>query len=1042
MPNNYYNFTTPFVPGTKVRSDEANQQFNGVEAGFDLLPTNVTAIVTGTAVLGTEAQGATVNEYEVTSPDPQPALVEGQLTAFKATHTNTGATTLEVDGLGAFAFVRPDGVAMVAGDLVTDLYYEARFDLANSRWQLVTVSTSYLTAAQAAAAAAAASAAAALVSEGNAATSAANAATSETNAAASAVSAQDWAIRAEDDPVPPSSGGDGVTTFSAFHWAQKSAAAAGGSLIQGTGIIAPSAGTPYDYDGELEYQNANALTTATLGWDGTSTFQLQLEAFDALAQVNLRDAAGTLVTPVTFTQTGITLDALATTDVGIRFNDAGSLVYRIFHDENQSEIKHRLANAGDVLRIEEGNGVNIAALFTPNAGQQLRFSNVEKLLTVSEGINLTGSAAGDPTSADAINTRINLQSTNPNLYADIGYTSSANLDINQRSHGSLLRLRAEDAGGTIRTMVSVDADSDVRANFTGLLAFATTASGADVYDTAGDVTILGFRSDANVLGGDVLYAGAGTGMRLRGEVNSEDVQIQARDGGGVLRAGVVFDPTSGQSSLQSANGGGWRIEHITTGASLHTTSTGIDTRGLLNNDPALGGVQDVLMELSNQAGTRAGDIGFFSNVNLVLGNRVHDGGVVLRAEDSGGTVRDALWDPELEGSGGHGLSLNLLRITSTTDASLASTQHGLQIGASSGANVIADGNEIIARDNGAAAALSVNITGGGVTLGDTTSEGAVVVGTTNATLYRLGEIKLVTENIGIEVRGDVAPGIGGVQDGSIQFAQNDGTNTARVSFISSANFQVRNQNHGGSIILQAEDTGGTVREIISGDPDALTRVRGAGNLELQVNGGETGILITANDDVALFDNDVEVARTLPAASGGFQINNTSTGAGFERALTTSDLVSGFTFSGCSAHKTSGTQSVPGNSTLTAPTLNFEEYDNGGWHDTVTNTDRMTIPGSENRIHLWYCSSLENVNASGFFTYQFAGALGNTWVGNVQQIFEKDDATTIDMSQVIATMANDDNSYFTGQNFQDSGSSFNYGTTGSRRVSLIAHGFEV
>ncbi len=45
-------------------------------------------------------------------------------------------------------------------------------------------------------------------------------------------------------------------------------------------------------------------------------------------------------------------------------------------------------------------------------------------------------------------------------------------------------------------------------------------------------------------------------------------------------------------------------------------------------------------------------------------------------------------------------------------------------------------------------------------------------------------------------------------------------------------------------------------------------------------------------EVALYEDGVETARTAPAASGGFEVNNTLTGSGFERVLTTSDAGGG------------------------------------------------------------------------------------------------------------------------------------------------------
>lgn len=57
------------------------------------------------------------------------------------------------------------------------------------------------------------------------------------------------------------------------------------------------------------------------------------------------------------------------------------------------------------------------------------------------------------------------------------------------------------------------------------------------------------------------------------------------------------------------------------------------------------------------------------------------------------------------------------RYSSTTELDLTSTGHGLQIGASSGANLAADTNEIQARNNGAAAQLVLNPHSGGVHVG-------------------------------------------------------------------------------------------------------------------------------------------------------------------------------------------------------------------------------------------------------------------------------------------------------------------------------------
>jgi hypothetical protein len=88
---------------------------------------------------------------------------------------------------------------------------------------------------------------------------------------------------------------------------------------------------------------------------------------------------------------------------------------------------------------------------------------------------------------------------------------------------------------------------------------------------------------------------------------------------------------------------------------------------------------------------------------------------------------------------------------------------------------------------------------------------------------------------------------------------------AEQGFIGSNNFQFVNRMHGGEIFLRAESAAGTLRTLVHGNPDA---------------------------DVKLYDTGAEVARTEAAASGGFEVNNTLTGVGFERVLTTSDVGGG------------------------------------------------------------------------------------------------------------------------------------------------------
>ena len=96
---------------------------------------------------------------------------------------------------------------------------------------------------------------------------------------------------------------------------------------------------------------------------------------------------------------------------------------------------------------------------------------------------------------------------------------------------------------------------------------------------------------------------------------------------------------------------------------------------------------------------------------------------------TGGTNRLQIDNSQVTASGE--LQALRLRATTTGDASLSSTAHGLQIGPTSGTNMAIDGNEILARNNGAASSLILQNDGGALSAcaggGTATFGGAVVV---------------------------------------------------------------------------------------------------------------------------------------------------------------------------------------------------------------------------------------------------------------------------------------------------------------------------
>ena len=119
-----------------------------------------------------------------------------------------------------------------------------------------------------------------------------------------------------------------------------------------------------------------------------------------------------------------------------------------------------------------------------------------------------------------------------------------------------------------------------------------------------------------------------------------------------------------------------------------------------------------------------------------------------------------------------------IRLTSTADASITSTEHGFQVGTTDSANIIADGNEIMARNNSAVSELNLNPDGGDVTFGGNVNV-STMSGSGNLNVYghtTTTELNLPSSGMVDWANGDARIVEGLVNNFSLSFQTYDGTN--------------------------------------------------------------------------------------------------------------------------------------------------------------------------------------------------------------------------------------------------------------------------
>lgn len=183
MTNDYFAARTPIGSTAKANSSQLNELSQAVFDAFEKLPSR-DAMNQGRLNYGTDSGSA--NSHSVSMGVNPTSYVEGLSVRFVAAATNTGASTINVGGLGARAIKRADGVDLSAGDIVAGQLVAATYIASANEFRISTFLGSELVSATTAATQAASSASAASASAGSAATSASSAATSASNAAASA----------------------------------------------------------------------------------------------------------------------------------------------------------------------------------------------------------------------------------------------------------------------------------------------------------------------------------------------------------------------------------------------------------------------------------------------------------------------------------------------------------------------------------------------------------------------------------------------------------------------------------------------------------------------------------------------------------------------------------------------------------------------------------------------------------------------------------------------------------------------------------------
>lgn len=130
----YYTHTNGLPANqTRALAGQVRDELDKIDQSFATIPPSV-SLYSGSANYG--AENGAANAYVLSVSAQVTALADGMTFAFRASNANTGASTINVNSLGALPIVRPDRSALQANDILAGEICEVVFNAAASSFQL------------------------------------------------------------------------------------------------------------------------------------------------------------------------------------------------------------------------------------------------------------------------------------------------------------------------------------------------------------------------------------------------------------------------------------------------------------------------------------------------------------------------------------------------------------------------------------------------------------------------------------------------------------------------------------------------------------------------------------------------------------------------------------------------------------------------------------------------------------------------------------------------------------------------------------------
>lgn len=211
-----------------------------------------------------------------------------------------------------------------------------------------------------------------------------------------------------------------------------------------------------------------------------------------------------------------------------------------FTTDGTFRLRNIVTSANITLEARDSGVANVSVFKgDPDGPAEMYFAGVRTALTQGSGWAIRGATNDDPVVADATLITLALKSQDDNLYGSLAYNNSADLSMTNFARGGILNFAGQKAASGFETLATMDPDGAVELFNTGVVSLTTLQTGLEIH-TNGSSTTLHWKNSSNDNAARIYTTTSNLG--IRSENDGGTITLEGLNAGSSLTTILQGDP--------------------------------------------------------------------------------------------------------------------------------------------------------------------------------------------------------------------------------------------------------------------------------------------------------------------------------------------------------------------------------------------------------------------------------------------------------------------------------------------------------------------